>query len=432
MTVPDGSVSGTIAATTNGVTVRSKKALTIQAPPVPSVTSFSPARATPGTSVTLTGKNFSATPGGNTVNFAGTDIPGTITSASVKKIIVRVPNDATTGRVSVTAGGQTGQSAQSLTIIGSPSPTPSPTPTPDLTCDLTTDPQIVMTRETLGVDKGDYMNGPTVIKVPSWVDSPLGTYYMYFADHKGQYIRLAYANSPTGPWTIYEPGVLDLDPSLALENHVASPDIFIDNSAEKIYLTVHGEQTPPKDYEQVSVLVESTNGLNFSQDPGYAHTLFATYAYARTFAYDGKVFRLNPREGSFAVEKAAGILGPYSTAVKITTGLGLPMRHIGVQVSGSTLHVFYTIIGDRPERIMVAEIDLTQPWGSWTMTGNQCVRQPELEWEGGLLSLTSSKKGPANNVREIRDPFVLVDGSDRWLYYSYAGESGIAVAKLLP
>jgi hypothetical protein len=289
-----------------------------------------------------------------------------------------------------------------------------------------------MTRETLGVDKGDYMNGPTVIKVPSWVASPLGTYYMYFADHKGSYIRLAYGNTPTGPWTIYEPGVLNLDPNLSIDNHVASPDIFIDNAAEKIFMTVHGEQLPPKRYEQVSILVESTNGLNFSQDSSYAQTLFATFAYSRVFEFGGSIYRLNPREASFRVEKASGITGPYSDPVEIGTGLKLPMRHIGVQVSGSNLYVFYSVTGDKPERIMVAQIDLTQPWGSWTMTGNQCVRQPELEWEGVSRPLAASKKGPANNVRQLRDPFVLVDGSDRWLYYSYAGESGIAVAKLLP
>src|SRR6185295_11509127 len=41
---------------------------------------------------------------------------------------------------------------------------------------------------------GDNVNGPSVIKVPAWVKNPLGKYYMYFAHHRGTYIRLAYAN----------------------------------------------------------------------------------------------------------------------------------------------------------------------------------------------------------------------------------------------
>ena len=36
---------------------------------------------------------------------------------------------------------------------------------------------------------GENIQGPSVIKVPEWVDDPLGDYYLYFADHKGLYIR---------------------------------------------------------------------------------------------------------------------------------------------------------------------------------------------------------------------------------------------------
>ena len=48
---------------------------------------------------------------------------------------------------------------------------------------------------------GDNANGPTVIRVPAWVQRPLGRYYMYFAHHSGTFIRLAYADSLRGPWT---------------------------------------------------------------------------------------------------------------------------------------------------------------------------------------------------------------------------------------
>ena len=46
---------------------------------------------------------------------------------------------------------------------------------------------------------GENIQGPSVIKVPEWVDDPLGEYYLYFADHKGLYIRLAYADDLLGP-----------------------------------------------------------------------------------------------------------------------------------------------------------------------------------------------------------------------------------------
>ena len=54
------------------------------------------------------------------------------------------------------------------------------------------------------------INGPSLIKVPSWIQNPLGKYYMYFSHHRGGYIRMAYADNVTGPYTIYAPGVLDL------------------------------------------------------------------------------------------------------------------------------------------------------------------------------------------------------------------------------
>jgi hypothetical protein len=38
----------------------------------------------------------------------------------------------------------------------------------------------------------------------------LGDYYLYFADLKGSYIRLAYADAPAGPWHVHPPGSLHL------------------------------------------------------------------------------------------------------------------------------------------------------------------------------------------------------------------------------
>jgi hypothetical protein len=38
---------------------------------------------------------------------------------------------------------------------------------------------------------GANIQGPSLIRVPDWVEGRLGAYYLYFADHKGSYIRLA-------------------------------------------------------------------------------------------------------------------------------------------------------------------------------------------------------------------------------------------------
>ena len=60
---------------------------------------------------------------------------------------------------------------------------------------------------------GENIQGPSLIKVPDWVENPLGKYYLYFADHKGLYIRLAYADALLGPWQIFEPGSLHIEDS---------------------------------------------------------------------------------------------------------------------------------------------------------------------------------------------------------------------------
>lgn len=50
-------------------------------------------------------------------------------------------------------------------------------------------------------EAGDNIQGPSLVRVPDWVQQPLGRYYLYFADHKGDSIRMAYADELGGPWT---------------------------------------------------------------------------------------------------------------------------------------------------------------------------------------------------------------------------------------
>ena len=57
---------------------------------------------------------------------------------------------------------------------------------------------------------GENVQGPSLIRTPDWLPNRLGAYYLYFADHNGKYIRMAYADRPQGPWTIYKPGTLQL------------------------------------------------------------------------------------------------------------------------------------------------------------------------------------------------------------------------------
>jgi len=43
----------------------------------------------------------------------------------------------------------------------------------------------------LSRELGHNINGPSLIEVPDYVKNKLGRYYLYFADHKGQEIKMA-------------------------------------------------------------------------------------------------------------------------------------------------------------------------------------------------------------------------------------------------
>ena len=111
--------------------------------------------------------------------------------------------------------------------------------------------------------EGDNINGPTLIKVPDWVSNKLGKYYLYFAHHKGKYIRLAYADDLAGPWKIHAPGTLKVEDCICKDSpvgtgesvrhkgaensddnvqHVASPDIIIDQTKKELKITYRREE----------------------------------------------------------------------------------------------------------------------------------------------------------------------------------------------
>src|SRR3954471_3174310 len=96
-----------------------------------------------------------------------------------------------------------------------------------------------------GVWSGN-LNFPCVVRVPEWVERPLGRYYLYFSAHHGSYIRLAYADQVTGPWKIHESGTLRLEPvekvndaEKSPQRHVASPDVHFDEATKQVRLYFH-------------------------------------------------------------------------------------------------------------------------------------------------------------------------------------------------
>jgi len=81
------------------------------------ITSFTPGGGPVGTTVTINGTDFSATPNSNIVKFNGTQ--ATVTNATTKQLVVTVPAGATSGKISVTVNGKTATSATDYAVTTS-------------------------------------------------------------------------------------------------------------------------------------------------------------------------------------------------------------------------------------------------------------------------------------------------------------------------
>jgi hypothetical protein len=284
---------------------------------------------------------------------------------------------------------------------------------------------------------GGNINGPSLIRVPPWVPAPLGRYYLYFAHHQGGHIRLAYADHLEGPWTIYEPGVLRLEDSTCLD-HVASPDVHVDEQSRSIRLYFHGvafaDRNATDGHEQLfgeaswwignqrTKVATSPDGIDFT---AFDEPLGASYF--RVFSHRGWTYALampgvlyRSRDGMRDFEVGPICYGPA-------------FRHCAVLVRGDVLHVFHTEVGHAPERILHSTIDLRPDWKNWRATPATAVLQPETDYEGARLPLGKSVRGAAMEpVRELRDPALYEEDGRLYLLYSVAGESGIAIARAEP
>lgn len=302
---------------------------------------------------------------------------------------------------------------------------------------------------------GGNVNGPTVIRVPAWLPNPLGKYYMYFANHMGDFIRLAYADRVTGPWRIHEPGVLHVrdtafyreqpDPKEALADfytHVASPEILVDETSKAVTLWAHGwftngERWPAsladarvwsrqKGYGQFTQAAISTDGLHFSVRPSITKT-----SYLRVFRRGGYYYGVS-RLGT--VSRAADPRGTFEIGQSLFrdgSRYAGRVRHVGLVVRGDRLHVFFTGIGDAPEHVLMSTVDLAGDWTTWRAAEPSDVIAPSAPYECADLPNVPSTAGDIDQpARQIRDPFVFEDEGRTYLFYSTCGEQGIAAAEL--
>jgi hypothetical protein len=302
---------------------------------------------------------------------------------------------------------------------------------------------------------GDNVNGPSVIRVPGWVQRPLGRYYMYFAHHKGQYIRLAYADSLHGPWKIYEPGVLnvsdtafsrpqpDHDPAPpGVYTHIASPEIYVDPGSKRIILWFYGLWTEGQQwpaplpearewlkahgYAQYTQAAVSSDGIHFTPQPAITRD-----PYLRVFQHGGEFYGI-ARLGDLlhAKDPLAGFEvgpdpfrdGPYG---------GHRVRHVALLPRGNQLEVFLSVIGTAPESILRTTIALDGDWRQWKASSYDTVLTPDALYECPGLPVKPSEVGEIYGpARQLRDPAIFTENGKLFLFYTICGEQGVAAAEI--
>lgn len=280
---------------------------------------------------------------------------------------------------------------------------------------------------------GDNINGPSLIETPAWLTPRLGRYYLYFAHHNGRHIRLAYADALAGPWTVHAPGVLPVEMSTC-SDHVASPDVHVDDERREIRMYFHGVAFPRGATDgheclfgeaarwignQRTKVAMSPDGLHFTAAP----TCLGA-SYWRSFRWRGQRYAI-AMPGVFYRERENGV--PEVGTVSFDANF----RHAAVLVRGDLLHIFFTRVGDAPEHVVHTTVDLRTDWRDWKPTSEHMALMPELPWEGSDLPLAPSERGPVfTPARQLRDPAVFCKGKQCFLLYAGAGEQALGIVAL--
>ena len=294
------------------------------------------------------------------------------------------------------------------------------------------------------------INGPSVLRMPDWATGAQATCHMYFAHHKGQSIRLAYADRLDGPWQMYPDPVMPVacslfepvdpprDPAVPapdwvaglkgdyLYAHVASPDVHIDADRRRIMMLYHGLL---RNGDQQTRLSVSADGLTFrARDPLLGPPYFrAAFLHDRMFLsmWAGRLGRAPGWDGPFELAP------PDHLPPHVTGGPKRQVRHGHLFAHNGRLHMTFSRIGDAPECCLHCEVIPADDWAGWRFGPVREMLRPAPGWEGGDMPAMASEMGTAKGrMNELRDPALFTDDGTIYLAYCGGGECGIGIARV--
>lgn len=294
---------------------------------------------------------------------------------------------------------------------------------------------------------GVNIQGPSLIRVPEWVNAPLGRYYLYFADHKGRFIRLGYADELNGPWRIHKPGSLRLEgshfptepieptdetvektsvvPGQLLHSqeyegstpHIASPDVHVNHEERRIYMYYHGLFAYAN---QKTRMATSADGINFvAEEPVLCRT------YLRVVPFHDTILGMVMPGVLYQLTHARG---PFEGGRQLFTSNA---RHHALLTNRNRVFVFWSEVGEAPEHIKVSVIQNVVDKEMLEINHLGAILKPVLAWEGANAPNKPSVRSVAyGRVNQLRDPCVFVDDGRVYLLYAGGGESAIGISEL--
>ncbi len=191
----------------------------------------------------------------------------------------------------------------------------------------------------------------------------------------------------------------------------------MDDQAGELRLYYHGRQA--NGLQKTSVAT-SIDGINFRPlEPVIADPYLRIFHHQQWFyglAMPAQLYR--SRNG----------LDRFEAGPRLTSE---PIRHHALLNWRGQWYLFWTRVGDRPERILVSDLDTCGDWHDWRIGETREVHRAQRAWEGGDLPPDASRYGGIMQaVNQLRDPAIFVEDERIYLLYAVAGEQGIGIGEI--
>jgi len=267
--------------------------------------------------------------------------------------------------------------------------------------------------------ENDNIGTPCIIQVPDWIENKLGNLYMYFSNHDGTSIKLAYADSIEGPWAVVE-DVLNLK-ATPCKTHIASPEVVIDEASKELKMYYHGNFNTG----QGTLLATSKDGVAFTNTTKEMLCDF----YLRIFTYNGTQYGIAKKGNK------GGIIYNVDNNFEPLFEFLPSSRHCHAIVKEDKLYITYSVMGHSPEHIRLCVLKLDEDVNKWDVLSDTPLIWPTFKYEGADTPVVVSHPGSATarfgkRIQELRDPFMFELNEKVHILYVTQGERAIAYAQL--